>query len=165
MFHAYCSKVEVTKRQYEHDVHILEATDSTITFSGAKRILDPNKAVAKYYRSGTCNAFKGAATRNISCLENTLYYLINNVWSCVIRSGTETGTESKYDINTVCTRYNFCMDRLAAIRQDITFLRGTDHSSLPSPKGSLDVDLNLDVSYRRRISLLLLHVTISIPYS
>lgn len=148
MFYAYCSKVEAEKRQHEHDVHVLEATDATAAFSGARRILDPNKAVAKYYRSGTCNAFKGAATRDIICLENAVHYLISNVWCCVVTEGCE----SNYDINSLCIRYNFCMDRFAAIRQDVSFLRGDNHISSQCSH-------QLDVSSRRQISLLLMRVT------
>jgi hypothetical protein len=118
MFHLYCSVAEAERRQFENDIHFLEATKDTAFLTPGNRKVDPEKIVAKYYRSGTSNAFKGAEPRPLECLERTVDYLLECIW----RPGYTAMIPPAplQQLEDLLLRYNFCMDRLAAVRQDIT---------------------------------------------
>ena len=131
MFYSFCSVVEAKKREFEHDVHVLEATESTAALNPGRRRFDPEKIVAKYYRSGTSNAFKGAEARSFECLERTLHYILDEIWRPAhvafekSQGSWQGASGSSRKMDDLLLRYNFCMDRIAAVRQDITIQRYT----------------------------------------
>ena len=111
----FCSKEEVDERQRTGEIHVLEATtetaDSRLPISS--RIIDKARAVRKFVRSGSCDLQKRYLSRTPDQLKATTQYLICDVWNC------ERMVHRKSE-SCVSSTYAFVMDRLLAVRQEIT---------------------------------------------
>ena len=111
----FCSKEEVDERQRTGEIHVLEATtetaDSRLPISS--RIIDKARAVKKFVRSGSCDLQKRYLSRTSDQLKATTQYLICDVWNC-------DRTVRRKPASCVSSTYAFVMDRLLAVRQEIT---------------------------------------------
>jgi SAC3/GANP family len=113
----FCSKEEVDERQRTGEIHILEATietaDSRLPLSS--RLIDRSRAVRKFVRSGSSDLQKRYLSRTPDQLHATTHYLICNIWHCTPPLRRNSGC-------SVSSTYAFVMDRLLAVRQEITSL-------------------------------------------
>jgi SAC3/GANP family len=113
----FCSKEEVDERQRTGEIHILEATietaDSRLLLSS--RLIDRSRAVRKFVRSGSSDLQKRYLSRTPDQLHATTHYLICNIWHRTPPLRCNSGC-------SVSSTYAFVMDRLLAVRQEITSL-------------------------------------------
>lgn len=118
----YCSKEELARRLIEHDIHVLECTPQTAALDAAQRKVDPSRVVARFSRCGPIKGYGAIAIRNRSQLLSSLSYLIQNVWF---------DQSLPWPTNiAIALKYSFCMDRIAAIRQEITMSGEVDSTIL-----------------------------------
>jgi SAC3/GANP family len=111
----YCSEAEVLYRQRTHDIDILEtaassrSSTSIPTHSMSRLVLDPSRAVKKYYRSGSEMLHaQGGGVRSVHQLGHTTMYLLQIIWP--------QRHDRRYDIGVY---YSFISNRLRAVRQDL----------------------------------------------
>jgi hypothetical protein len=113
----FCSKEEVDERQRTGEIHILEATietaDSRLPL--LSRLIDRSRAVKKFVRSGSSDLQKRYLSRTPDQLQATARYLICDIWHCIPPLRRNSGC-------SVSSTYAFVMDRLLAVRQEITSL-------------------------------------------
>ena len=113
----FCSKEEVDERQRTGEIHILEATIETadLRLPLSSRLIDRSRAVRKFVRSGSSDLQKRYLSRTPHQLHATTHYLICNIWHCTPPLRRNSGC-------SVSSTYAFVMDRLLAVRQEITSL-------------------------------------------
>ena len=106
--YSYCSLQEAEYRQRTEDVHMLEATDATRLLRINERVVDPQRIVKKFIRSGSLDLHKSFTHRSLSQLESTVTYLLMEIWNVY-----------KDDENLLPVVYAFVQDRMQAVRQDV----------------------------------------------
>lgn len=131
----FCSQWEAKNREKLLDIHFLEATDATFQLSPAHRVMDPCRAVKKYCRTGTENHHLKTQARSIEELKDTVEYLITDIWQKkIILPHFSCNNDTVHSYDGQCDKalfsccYGFCMDRLAAVRQEIVTYRMNDQA-------------------------------------
>lgn len=110
----FCSQKEFKVRQKQFDVHFLEATDATKSLPPSLRVMDPCRAVRRFYRPGTENLhLTSVDRRSIFQLEDTLNYLCS-LWHLHV---VKKNPAQRLEGCVLC--YSFLMDRISGVRQDM----------------------------------------------
>ena len=116
----YCSEMEGRQRQHEGDVHFLECTAETAGLAPSRRQIDPSRAVRKFVRSDGTDRHASYPRRTPAQLRATLAHLFA-LWDSATVPLTPTAPPAPREAHAcLASTYAFAMDRLAALRQEVS---------------------------------------------
>jgi len=123
----YCNKNEAIQRQNDHDIHQLESTNETSHLDITKRIMLPSRIVKRYLRSSSNDMYKSYEPRTSKQLIKTVHYLLSKIWFI------NNNDHNHHHVLTfpLSVRYNFIMDRLQAVRQELVLCETPSDIAIP----------------------------------